>query len=160
MSVRLCFEWHWPLGWVRPSQPNNPLRLIGVVMGAPRPMASATQSKALLTYGFRFFTSQLMYTAGQTIQQAKVYFGAKQKIAVGVKNDLYATYPNNPGQALAAKLELPKIIKAPIQKGQVLGKVVVTLNGKQVTSAPVIALTADAKGNWWRRSVDHVKLWC
>ena len=141
------------------KQPHNPMRLIGVVMGAPSPMASATQSKALLTYGFRFFKSRLMYTAGQTIQQAKVYFGAKQQLAIGVEKDLYATYPNNPGQTLSAKLELRKVIKAPIKKGQVLGKVVVTLNGKLVTSAPVVALEADAKGSWWRRSVDHVKLW-
>lgn len=141
------------------KMPNRQLRLVGVVMGAPNPMASATQSKALLSFGFRFFKTQLMYTQGEIIKKIRVYMGKNKDVGVTVAQDLYATYPNNPGQKLAASLNIDKDIQAPITKGQKLGMVVIKLNGKVVNQAPVIAAEANPKGNFWRRMSDKVSSW-
>jgi serine-type D-Ala-D-Ala carboxypeptidase (penicillin-binding protein 5/6) len=49
-------------------------------------------------------------------------------------------------------------IKAPVEKGQVLGKINVTLNGENIAQAPLVALQADPKGSLWRRFNDMIAL--
>ena len=45
---------------------------------------------------------------------------------------------------------------APIQKGQVLGKVTVLIDNKAIAEYPLVALKNDPKGGLWTRMTDSV----
>lgn len=141
------------------KEPDNPMYLVSVVMGAPSSNASAADSKALLTYGYRFFKDKELYAADKTIQNARVYMGAEKYLPVGVAKNLWITIPRNGEDKLSAALQLKKGLSAPITQGEQVGRIVVDLDGKQLTSAPAIALKADAKGGWFRRVYDTVAGW-
>lgn len=128
---------------------SNPMMLIGVVMGASGPMASATASKALLNYGFRFFAERELYAAGDTIQNVSVSNGASSTVPVAVKEDLWVTTPRTMLNRVKAELQVKEDLTAPIKKGEQVGNIVVTLDKKVIKTQPVYASKAVGKGGFW-----------
>ncbi len=140
------------------SAERNGTRLISVVMGAPTDAARADDNEALLTYGFRFFETHKLYAANATLNKVRVYQGATETVPVGVNNDLYVVIPAGQYQNLKANLVLNTPIKAPIKKGQPLGKVNVNLNGKPLMDMSLVALQDDPEGSLWQRTMDRISL--
>ena len=56
-------------------------------------------------------------------------------------------------------MELPKALVAPIAQGQKLGTVKVTLDGKLVAQAPLVALNDVEQGGFFRRLWDSLMMW-
>jgi serine-type D-Ala-D-Ala carboxypeptidase (penicillin-binding protein 5/6) len=50
-------------------------------------------------------------------------------------------------------------LEAPISKGAVIGKVVVTANGKQLGEAPVVALAGVERAGFFLRMRQHISGW-
>ena len=140
------------------KMPNNNMRLIGVVMGASSANASATASKALLSYGFRNFTTQTFYPAHKTLTEAKIFMGNKPSFPVGTEQALTLTYPKAIANKIKAKLVLKSPIEAPITKGTSVGSIIVSYKGKTITTAPAYALSSVAKGNIWQRFKSKIAL--
>ncbi|PCI39091.1 MAG: D-alanyl-D-alanine carboxypeptidase [Thiotrichales bacterium] len=138
------------------EQPDNSLQLISIVIGARSRVTSATDSKSLLSYGFRFFQSKLLYRKDVSVKSIRVYFGKDKTIQVAPIKDVYAVYPKSMQAKMTAKLIVNKNIHSPVQKGQVVGKIVVKLNDKVINTVPVQSCVNNAKGNWWRRFVDRI----
>ena len=149
------------------SAKRGDTRMIAVIMGANQPKASseanylnlARLNGALLNYGFRFYSTHKLYDAGQSLTDARIWEGAKQKIQLGLANTLYVTVPSGQYSRLKAEMNLPGKLKAPIAKGQPIGEVVVKLGDRVVAKAPLVALEADARGNLWQRVRDTVLQW-
>lgn len=137
---------------------QHDMRLISVVMGTPTDAARANDSQALLNWGFRFYKTYNLYNANQPITSARVFFGQNKKLPVGVANDVYVTVPVGASKGMNANLELDPTLKAPINKGQVVGKLDITLNQKPLRTVPVVALQDDLKGGLWTRLTDHVAI--
>ena len=131
------------------DQKGNSMTLVGVVMGASSPMASATASKALLTYGFRFFGERELYPADKAIQQVDIADGAQKTIPVGVQQPLWVTYPKTMASRIKAVLQIQDNLKAPIKKGQQVGNIVVTLGKHTLKTQPVYALDNMKVGSFW-----------
>jgi D-alanyl-D-alanine carboxypeptidase (penicillin-binding protein 5/6) len=131
------------------------MRLIAIVMGAPTDEARANASVRLLTYGFRFFKTYAIYQPDVVVTKLKVWFGAAKYLRVGVKDGLYVTAAVGQLRNAKVTMQIPSDIKAPVQKGQVIGKVLVTAGDKTIATAPLVALADVGKGGFWRRSVDH-----
>jgi len=47
-------------------------------------------------------------------------------------------------------------LTAPINKGRQYGTLEITLNGKPIISAPLVALSDDPEGGFWRRTADQI----
>lgn len=141
------------------SGQHNGTRLISVVMGAPTDAARADDSEALLTFGFHFFETHKLYNANSALAQARVWSGAIQQLPVGVLQDTYVTVPPGQFNNLKTSITLTTPIKAPVQKGQPLGNLTITLDGKPVSNIALVALQDDPRGGVWRRMVDHIHSW-
>ncbi len=137
---------------------RNGMRLISVVMGSSSPRSRADASLALLNYGFRFYESKKVLTANVALQQPRVWFGEKKTLPVGVSKDLYLTGPIGKLSNLEVSMTLNNWLKAPIQKGQVIGNVTLKLNNKDYLSQPIVALEQDPKAGIFSRAKDHVAL--
>ncbi len=141
------------------SAQRNGVRLIAVIMGAPTDAARADDSQRLLDYGFRYFETHLLYPAKIVLSHVRVYQGRQNTVAAGLDQAFVVTVlPGQYGQ-LQLHLQLnANSLHAPVAKGQVLGELAVTLKGKEIDKAPVVALEDDALGNWWQRLWDRIVL--
>jgi len=130
--------------------------LLSVVMGAPTDEDRATDSVRLLSYGFRFFDTHLLYQAGSTIAKPRVWYGDAKTVPVGTLTDAYVTTPRGQFQHVKIDIDMNNDIKAPVNKGQLLGLLNISLRNKPIATYHLMALTADKKGGVLRRSSDGV----
>jgi D-alanyl-D-alanine carboxypeptidase (penicillin-binding protein 5/6) len=116
------------------------MRLISVVLGTTSDQARAQESQKLLAYGFRFFRNYPLYKAGQELNKPKVWKGVTDSVSLGLGGDLSLTIPRGSENQLAATLDLPEVIEAPLAAGEVVGHLLVTLEGEEVAREPLLAL--------------------
>jgi D-alanyl-D-alanine carboxypeptidase (penicillin-binding protein 5/6) len=141
------------------SAARDGTRLITVVMGTPNEKARAANTEALLSYGFRFFETHKLYSAGESLATPRVWQGAAENLKVGIARDLYVSIPSDRYDALSASLDMTQQILAPVEKNETLGQVKVNFAGEPLTTVPLIALESVDEGGLWRQAVDTVLMW-
>ena len=140
------------------SAKRDGIRRISVVLGAPTDAARATESQKLLNYGFQYFDSKLVYKQGQTISQLKVWKGTENQLASTVANDLFVTIPKGEYANVKAVMSSTQPLIAPIKKGQVIGNVKFTLNGKTIDERNLVAAKSIDGAGIFGRAWDSIKL--
>ncbi|MCU7930096.1 MAG: D-alanyl-D-alanine carboxypeptidase [Candidatus Thiodiazotropha sp. (ex Codakia rugifera)] len=141
------------------SAQRESMRLISVVMGTKSEASRAQSSQSLLNYGFRFYETHQLYSAGEVLNRARIWKGEREKLPLGLTEDLNITIPRHQYQNLDARMEIEPRIMAPVKQGEVLGHVSVTLNGESITEASLVALKSIANGNIWQQVKDSALLW-
>lgn len=137
---------------------RNKMRLISVVMGTKSVKARTNETQSLLNYGFRFFETHRLYSAGESLTESKVWKGDSDQVNMGLHEDLYVTVPRRHYGDLKAMMSIDNTIMAPIAKGQVFGSVVVSLGDKALVKKPLVALSAVAEGSIIQQFFDEALL--
>lgn len=140
------------------SAKRNDMRLITVIMGADSIAARERETEKMLAYGFRYFETALVYRAGAEVAQPRIWGGDKDTIRLGVDQNLYLTVPRGKRDALQATMNVDKYLHAPIQEKQVVGEMEVSLDGKVIQKAPLVALETVDKGGIFSRIWDALVL--
>jgi len=140
------------------SAVRNGTRLIAVVMGTNSDEARASETQKLLNYGFRYYETRKLYSAGQVLSDARVWGGEADTVKVGFANDVLVTMPRQNADSIPASLELAPEIEAPIAAGDVLGKIIVGTADNVLLEREVVALEPVAEGGFFKRLFDKVKL--
>ena len=141
------------------SAKEGEMRLLSVVMGTNTKAARANDSQSLLSYGFRFFDTHKLYAAGATLKTARVWKGASEELALGLNQDLFVTIPSTQYDQLSAAVQLQPQITAPVQAGQKLGQVTVSLNGEVIAEQSLVALQTVEESGFFGQIMDEVQLW-
>ncbi|WP_017937510.1 D-alanyl-D-alanine carboxypeptidase family protein [Zestomonas thermotolerans] len=140
------------------SAVRDNMRLIAVVFGTNSEQARAAETQKLLTYGFRFFETRTFYQKGAELAKAAVWKGAERQVRAGLAEDLTLSMAKGQLKDLQASMSLEPQLIAPIQQGQVIGKVEVKLGDQVVKSADLIALESVEEGGLFRRLWDSIRL--
>ncbi|RDH81728.1 MAG: serine-type D-Ala-D-Ala carboxypeptidase [endosymbiont of Galathealinum brachiosum] len=138
------------------SAQRKDMRLISIVLGTKSEKARENVSQSLLSYGFRFYESNKLYSAGETLNKARIWMGESENLDLGLSEDLVVTIPRGQYKKLDAVIDVNNSIEAPVKKGQQLGVVSIKLEGKEIISQPLIALQSIGEGSLWQRGKDHI----
>ena len=134
-------------------------RLISVVLGSTSEEQRAVDSQALLNWGFRFYESHRLYDAGKQVATQKVWKGQADEVKLGVAEPLVVSLPRGRYPAMKSTIDIPKVLVAPIQKGQKIGVAKVTLDGKEIASAPLVAIEAVEQAGFFKRLWHDILMW-
>ncbi len=115
-------------------------RLVSVVLGAASETARAIESQKLLNYGFKFYQSVRLYPGRQPVVTLEVFKGTSSKVDAGFLSDLHLAVPRGQGEKLKARVESLQPLFAPIQTGQHIGTLKLTLDDRPYREVPVVAL--------------------
>ncbi|MEQ1528969.1 MAG: D-alanyl-D-alanine carboxypeptidase family protein [Methylococcales bacterium] len=132
------------------------MRLISVVMGTKSTIARANENQNLLNYGFRFFEAHKLYAGKTPLTEARIWKGTEKNLSLGIAEDFYTTIPRRTYNDLKAVMNINKKIIAPVQEGDKLGSITVTLKGQVIANKDLIALKSVEKGNIFKRIIDGV----
>jgi len=141
------------------SAKRDGMRIIAVVLGTASAKARTDGSQALINYGFRFFETRMLYRAGETVAQARIWKAAREFTPLGLADDLLVTIPRGTFDDLVSVLNIPAVLLAPVAQGQPLAELQVSLNGDSLVRAPLRALHENPNGSLWQSTRDGVKLW-
>jgi serine-type D-Ala-D-Ala carboxypeptidase (penicillin-binding protein 5/6) len=140
------------------SAVRNGMRLISVVMGTDGVNARAKASQALLNYGYRFFETHKLYTAGEMVTSVKIWKADVDFLNLGIKNDIYITVPRGQYDKLEPVVELDTQVIAPVNEGEQKGVLNVMLSNEKMASVPLLALENISEGSIVNRLKDEVRL--
>lgn len=115
------------------------LRFISVVIGERDSKVRFEDTKKLLNYAFACYKKNVLAKAGEVVGEIKVSCG---KTAVGVTVSKDIGIFTKKGEEANGKLviELNKDLKAPLEKGAVVGSAITVKNGKEVERADLILM--------------------
>lgn len=138
------------------SAKRDDQRLVAVVMGTPSEKVRASDSLALLNWGFHFYETHQLFPGGVAVEQLRVWSGDPTSVPVGPLTDLAVTIPRGRYGELTAQLEPVDPLNAPLARGDVVGDIVVMLGDQEVQRQPAVALQDVPQGNLLRRAADAV----
>jgi len=134
-------------------------RLLAVVLGANSDAARSSESLKLLNWGFLSLDAALLYRKDQEISSLRVWKGTKNKLPAGFPNDFILAVPKGTANKLSVELVSLQPLMAPIQRGQAVGTLKVSLEGRPYGEYPILALENVPVAGIFGRAIDAVKLW-
>jgi len=140
------------------SAERDGMRLIAVVLGAPSPRVRNDGAQKLLDYGFANFETHKLYSAGQELDNARVFGGEVEFARLGLTEDIYVTIPRGGYAKLAAKMDVLAQLAAPLVRGTAVGEVNISFDGAPLVKTPVVVLANVLDGGVWARMRDELGL--
>lgn len=110
------------------SATRNNFTLVAVVLGCPTSKVRFAEAKKLLDYGFASYNSVVIAKNKEVIEKINVEKGKKDKVNIIAKEELKVLVKKGGEQDMKKEIVLPKTIKAPFEKGQKVGEIIVTNN--------------------------------
>jgi D-alanyl-D-alanine carboxypeptidase (penicillin-binding protein 5/6) len=141
------------------SSKRNGRRLISVVTGEPSEIARTNDSASLLNYAAQFFDTLKLFSAQQIIAPVTVYKATHREVNAGFLQDIYLTIAKGQANKITHQFIAKEKLIAPIAQGSVIGKMIVSLEGKPIREFPVVALQQIEEGGFFRRLWDSIRLW-
>ena len=114
-------------------------RMIAVVMGCDKVRKRAPEAQKLLEYGFKNFSTVEAVKKGATFGPVKVRRGKLNQILLTAAEEGRVTVAKGKENLVSAVPQLPQFIVAPIQKGQVVAKVLIQNEGKVAKEVNLLA---------------------
>lgn len=115
--------------------------LVSVVLGAPSEAARDQASAELLDYGYSLYDERRAFASGERLAAAAIRYRDEPLELVAAKD---LPVQARADQELATSVEAPTVIEGPIDRGERLGSVEVSLDGEPVGTVPLLAASAVA----------------
>jgi D-alanyl-D-alanine carboxypeptidase (penicillin-binding protein 5/6) len=126
-------------------------RIILVLNGLPTMKARSQESERLIEWAFREFSNYRLFGAGDKVDDGEVWLGAEPMVPLSVGGDLVVTLPRKSRKDMKVTAEYGRPIPAPIEKGETVGRVVVTAADVPPVEAPLIAAASVERMNAFGR---------
>ena len=136
------------------SANRDGMRVVAVVMGAPRSSERFRAAQTLLAYGYRNFRTSLVYAAREPIGTARVWSGERPAVQAGVAEDLWLTVVRRKADALDTRVEFVDPLIAPVPEAGRVGTVSVSLGDTVLMERDLVALAGVPQGSLYRRAID------
>ena len=121
------------------SASRDGMSLIAVVMKAPSSAIRFKCASTLLDFGFNNFEYKQMMVKNDIVNSVKVNKGVNSSVNAIAENDVGTLLEKQNNLNIEQNIELPDIINAPINKGDIIGKVTYTLNGEIISECNLLA---------------------
>jgi D-alanyl-D-alanine carboxypeptidase (penicillin-binding protein 5/6) len=142
----------------RPMITGGERRLLAVVLGANSSEARAQESLKLLNWGYQNFDDVKVYDANQVIATPEIWKGKTNTVRLGFTHAIYLTVPKGQGGNVKSILDYKKPLIAPINSGDKVGSVKLTLDQKPIGDFPVVAMDSVAQAGVFGRAWDSIRL--
>jgi len=114
-------------------------RLVLVVNGLTSMQERADEPARLMEWGYHEFNSYPLFKVGQSVAMAKVWLGEAEQVPVTVGEDFSLTLPVALRDKLKVAVEYQEPLPAPISKGQVIGKAIITVANNPAGEVSLVA---------------------
>jgi D-alanyl-D-alanine carboxypeptidase (penicillin-binding protein 5/6) len=132
-------------------------RLILVINGAKSEKERAEEARKLLDWGFRAFERVNVFGGGEVIGEATVFGGVEGSVGVVSKGPVDLLLPRGKRDTIRAQVLYQGPVPAPVEAGQEIGVLRVTMGGELLREAPVYADADVGVGTLRQRAQDGLK---
>jgi serine-type D-Ala-D-Ala carboxypeptidase (penicillin-binding protein 5/6) len=141
------------------SSKRGARRLISVVVGTDSDAMRAQESQRLLNHGFQNFDAVRLYEKAQALSQIRVYKGRLGTVGAGFPDDFVLSLPKGVAERLKAQVVSQQPLLAPVQQGQKIATLKLSLDDKPFGDFPIVALQEVPVAGIVGRAWDTLMLW-
>ena len=138
------------------------MRLISVVLGANSGKLRFGESSKLLNYGFdNFFNKQIVFSNNEIENKLTVKQGKVDKIKTMPQEDIFLLCRKNSTDKIELSYEFVENIEAPVNEGDIVGKIYVMKNGEVVKEGNIVSKTTVFRRNYIdniNKAIDNWKI--
>ena len=131
------------------SAERDGMELISVTLGSPNTDERFAAARKLLDYGFANYSVVQMETPADALKDIPVIHGTADSVKPVFDVPKSFLLKKGQEQQIEQKVELPENIEAPVEAGQVIGKVRVYLNGGKIGEYNIVAEAAVERMNFF-----------
>ncbi|MER2058321.1 MAG: D-alanyl-D-alanine carboxypeptidase family protein [Niallia sp.] len=129
---------------------KNGMRVIAVVFGAPTSKERNAQVTKMLDYAFSQYETHPLHKREEAIGKVKVSKGSEKEITAVTSEPIsILTKKGEKIDKLEKVITMNKNVKAPIEKGQEIGKITYKQDGKTLVTSPLVAQKEVKQAKWW-----------
>nr|WP_245954541.1 D-alanyl-D-alanine carboxypeptidase family protein [Paenibacillus flagellatus] len=126
-------------------------RVIAVVLGEPNTKTRNAEVTKMFDYAFSQYTSHPIFKTGDVIGTVRVEKGEQPEVQITAKHQYSVLLKKgDAGADIRHVLQLEPNLKAPIEVGQPLGKLVVYKGDQIVGEFPIESPVQVNKAGWWK----------
>lgn len=133
-------------------------RVVFVVMGLGSPSERAQESERILSWAFREFTQETLFGEDQIVSVADVWLGDVDTVGMVPGSELTALIPYTSRDEVEAKVVYESPIEAPIQAGEQIAELKVTIPGLSQQTYPLVAADTVERGGFLKRMMASARL--
>ena len=141
------------------SATRDGLSLIGVIMKAPTTKIRFAEATKLLNYGFANYNSKNFGNKGEVICTADINKGIKSKVNLVLEKDASVLVKKGDNGNITQNIIIDKNITAPIEEGDVLGKIEYNAGENKILEINLVAQENVEKNNMWNITMSLYKKW-
>ena len=134
-------------------------RLLSIVLGASSENARATESQKLLNWGYTAFDAIKLFDANQAVVTPNVWKGRVSQVKLGRLSPIVVAVPTGSAGRIQTQVARPEPLMAPLNRGQSVGALKVTLDQKPLVDVPLLVLETVEQASFVGRAWDSVRLW-
>jgi len=134
-------------------------RLLSIVLGASSENARATESQKLLNWGYTAFDAIKLFDANQAVVTPNVWKGRGNQVKLGRFAPIVVAVPAGAAGRIQTQVARPEPLVAPLNRGQTVGALKVTLDQKPLVDVPLLVLETVEQAGFVGRAWDAVRLW-
>lgn len=132
-------------------------RLIVVVNGLKSKSARAREAQKLLDWGFRKFQQISVFERDAQVSQARVWGGNKSWVSLVAKEPVNMLLASEERAGARAEIVYKGPLRAPVRKGDEVGIIRLSVDGKTVSQQPLYAGgNVEVSNEMWRQALDSV----
>jgi D-alanyl-D-alanine carboxypeptidase (penicillin-binding protein 5/6) len=136
------------------------MELIAVVLGSKTSVERFESAKNLLNYGFGAYTLVDAQPAAP-IPAVPVHMGTQEQVQLEGVKSCRVLVKREQAEQVETKVELPEEAEAPVEQGQKLGRMTISVGGERVKTIPLTAAESverQSLGMVWRRLCSRMAL--
>lgn len=134
-------------------------RMLAIVLGTSSENERANEAQKLLNWGYTAFEAVKLFDAGQAVAAPKIWKGADNTLRLGQPNAIVIALPTGSASRIKTSIARPEPLLAPINKGQQVGVLKVSLGEQTALEIPLHALDAVQQAGLLGRAWDAIRLW-
>ena len=121
------------------SATRDDLSLIAVIMKAPTSAKRFSEAQRVLDYGFKNYEFKQFGKNGDVIGNVTVEKGIEKEVNAMLNGNCGVLLKKGSENNVVQNVNLPQKISAPVEKGQKIGQVTYTLDGKLLQTVDIIS---------------------
>ena len=130
---------------------RNGRRLVLILNGLKTSRQRSLESERILDWGYRVFSNYKIFKPRQIVTHAKVWMGDKSRVGLVLDKGLVMSLRKNIVDKINIKAVFNEPVPAPISKGDQIGKLLVSVPGKNQLEIPMYASQGVTKLGWFYR---------
>ncbi len=126
-------------------------RIIFMIGGLDSSAARSSEADRISSWAFREFAMKTLFEANEPIEYANVWLGAEASVPMQLSEDIELLLPLSSLSEISAVVSFVDPVEAPVQEGQQLGELLISIPEQEVLSYPLLATKSVETGGFRER---------